>query len=262
MKTELIEFKNHKDEVLRGILVGGDSEEREGAILLPGFEEAGTSQTKFKLFSDELKKNEVPSFRFDYSGTGLSDGSFEDMSVDKWTKEFKMAVYAFKQVSDVEDVSIVAHSLSACVVASYLENQGEAPKTVLLAPALNQRKLLRYFFAVEKSEGEANWSDFEEYVKEEEFKDYCEKSEKIIGEHYLGEKYHMENKDKNYTPLLKEFDSKILHIHGKDDDSVPLESIEFEFSNTMLVENGDHHLERPDMREQWLGDAVKFVIGK
>lgn len=78
----------------------------------------------------------------------------------------------------------------------------------------------------------------------------------------------MENKDKDYSEILPvqgppldrlNVEENILHIHGDSDDKVPLDSLGVEFKRKIIVKNGDHDLERPDMIKQWLLGTVSFL---
>ena len=61
--------------------------------------------------------------------------------------------------------------------------------------------------------------------------------------------------ENNFKPFL----DKILHIHGNKDAVVPLESVSVNFSNQIIVEGGDHDLEKPDQTKQWLEKVVEFL---
>ena len=50
-----------------------------------------------------------------------------------------------------------------------------------------------------------------------------------------------------------------MHIHGNKDDKAPLENLNVEFKNKIIIKGGDHDLERPDMMEQWIKNAVDFI---
>jgi len=70
--------------------------------------------------------------------------------------------------------------------------------------------------------------------------------------------YFMENKDKDYSSYLERSKEKILHIHGMSDDVVPFESVNIDLNN-ILIKEGNHNLERPDMIEQWIKPIIKFI---
>lgn len=265
METRLVEFKNKSGDLLRGILVLGDTVSNKGVILLHGFERTATTEKKFKLLSDNLALHNIISLRFDFTGCGLSDGKFEKTTIKNMTDDFQQALEFIRKEHGIIEINIVAHSLSACVVANFLKShKNPFSKIVLLAPALNQKDLLRYWFiknTLEKSNGnlQITWNNFRGYLDEEEFKKDCLKEGKMTKANYISKDYFLENMSIDYSPFFKNIRKYILHIHGDKDDKVPLENLNIIFPNSIIVRGGDHDLERPDMINQWLNQCVSFI---
>ena len=257
MKTELLEFKNKSGATLRGMLTKYNS--KKTVILIHGFEGTAT-QKKFKLIADELSKREISSLRFDYEGCGISDGNFRSFTVKRMTQNFAAAISAVRRENNSDIIIPVAHSLSACVIADYLSEKNQFDKIALMAPALNQKDLLRYWFVQSNNKDKAiNWHNYRGYLKEQEFMRYCRKKGKMTGMNYLDSEYFIENIDKDYSHMLNDYSDRILLIHGQEDDVVPLESINVKFRNRVIVKKGDHDLERPDIVSQWLGRCINFL---
>jgi len=264
--TRLIEFKNKNNDLLRGILSLDNPSNNKGVIFLHGFERTATTEKKFKKLSDELARKHITSFRFDYTGCGLSDGDFRYTTVQKMTDDLQEALKTFKHKSNIEEIITVAHSLSSCTISKYLnkkENKDKFSKIVLIAPALNQKELLRYWFvksSIEKKENlEITWGNYREYLDEKEFRKDCNKKDKITKSNHISNRYFIENINKDYSKDLLNI-KNILHIHGNKDDKVPLEGIKIKFSNSIIVKNGDHDLERPDMMKQWFSKCISFIV--
>ena len=76
-------------------------------------------------------------------------------------------------------------------------------------------------------------------------------------EHIISNKYFLENYSKNYTDAFKKINTKILIIHGDKDEKVPITSNNLK--PDIIVKNGDHDLQRPDMVKQWLTKVIKFI---
>ncbi|NMB47798.1 hypothetical protein GYA01_03095, partial [Patescibacteria group bacterium] len=151
MKIELLEFNNINREILRGIFVSKNKDKKKVALMVGGFERSATTQKKFKVLADNLN---ISSLRLDYTGIGLSDGDFSDLTVQNLATDIKSATEVLNEKGFLE-VIVVCHSLSACAV-SLIANCFN--KIVLFAPALNQKELLRYWFvdSLEK-EKEIDW---------------------------------------------------------------------------------------------------------
>ncbi|MBU4056448.1 lysophospholipase [Patescibacteria group bacterium] len=260
-QTKLIEFQNKTGNLLRGILLSNGNS-RKAVLMCGGFERSTTTEKKFKATADELAKNNIISLRFDYTGCGLSDGDFSKTTVGRISGDIQSAADFLRKESGVKDISLICHSLSACAIGSLLNNIN-FKKIVLLSPALNQKDLLRYWFTVSAMEKQnphikINWSNFKNYLDEKRFQEDCLRTDKMTKSNYICSAYFLENKDKDYSSYFKN-NQNVLHIHGSEDDKVPLESLNVKFKNEIIVKGGGHDLERPDMFEQWINKAVEFI---
>lgn len=254
-KTKLIEFKNKKRITLRGVFVEPKNFKK-CVIFVHGFEGTSATDKKFKTLSDKLAKSNVASLRLDSEGGGLSDGDFKNMTVKNQASELKLVL---KKIH-TKNISIVAHSLGACVIAEYLnKNKTVFEKIVLMAPALNQKDLLKYWFVKHSHKSKKiTWDNYIKYFNEKDYiKDYTRK-EKMTGDNYFPTKYFLENQNKDYSESFKN-NANILLVIGDDDDDVPAKSIAVDFKNKIIVKKGDHDLRRPDMEKQYLDKVLKFI---
>ncbi len=265
MKTKLIEFFNTANQNLRGIITLPVREIKSGVICLHGFERCSTTEKKFKMLADELASNGIATLRFDFSGTGLSDGDFKFTSIEKQGLEFINAIEAFQHETRSKKISIIAHSLGACILANQLEKiHNQIEKIVLLAPALNQKTLLRYWFItnqMKKSDQTVavSWENYKNYLNESEFLKDCEKIGKITKMNYINPEYFLDGKDFDFSNVFDDMNLQILHIHGNKDLAVPLDSLNIKFKNQIIVDGGDHDLEKPNQMDQWLQKTIDFI---
>jgi len=297
MQTKLIEFKNHDKETLRGILTVPDKKPRAGTIFLQGFEignngknravsvnspgvgvagtiflqgfeRNATVEKKAKRMADALADKNIASLRFDASGCGLSDGDFSKTTLKGRAREMLKALDVFQKEMGGIKINFVAHSLGMCPLAlemGKLENK--INKMVFIAPALNQKDLMRFYFVRDlmkiKDPGiKICWANFRQYLDEDGFLADCRRTGRMARENYIGPDYYMEARDLDFSHSFDRVKERVLHVHGECDASVPLESLGVEFPNRIIVAGGDHDLERPDLWEQWFDRAVNFVSGK
>lgn len=259
MITKLIEFNNKESDILRGILVKPKKVYNNYIVLMfGGFERSGTTQKKFKKLSDELGERNIASFRFDATDCGLSDGNFYNITIESLTDDLLSAFSYLKKLS-YQKVSIVGHSLASCSI-SLIIKKINIEKVVLIAPALNQKDLLRYWFVQKNNQNiQINWNNYKDYLKEKEFIKNC-KLDLITKSHKLNYQYRDKNKEIDYSLNFSDFDKKkLLLIHGAMDDKVPLKSLNINFLNRIIIKKGDHDLEQPGIIEQWLNKAVNFL---
>lgn len=264
MKTELIELAGAKGNTLRGILSWRGTSERV-VLMLHGFERAASTEPKFKRLADALGQVGVASFRLDFTGCGLSDGDFQQNTTSSYVEDARLMISYLKE-KGLQPYAVVAHSLAACVVTSLdLEDQQAFERVVLLAPALNQKQLLRYWFVknlMKKKDPlfRVTWGNYSEFLDEAAFVTDCEKVDRMSKANFVGAEYFLQNKEHDYSERYIPSLSKTLLIHGSGDDTVPLESLSTSFPRQLIVKNGDHDLERPDLIKQWLPDAVRFLV--
>jgi len=271
--TSLLEFKNHKGETLRGLYDLASA--NKDLIFVHGFERT-TVESKFKNIVDRLGLR-FNMLRFDFSGCGLSDGKFKDLTVEKQTKELDRAVRKIQGIAGAKTISFVAHSFGCAVVLNYLASGVAEPeriksigigKVVFLSPALNQKELHRFWFTKNNVEAEITWANYKKHFSglKNLFEREMKKSPKMTKEHLISNAYFLENKDIDYQNLFEPlpFDpSKILIIHGDADDKVPIQSNDKLPAKVkkIIVSDGDHDLQRPDMLKQYLPRVIEFLKG-
>ena len=266
MKTQLVEFPNTNNESLRGILLNPENESSKGVIFISGFERNGTTEPKFKDLSDRLYGAGIPSMRFDFTGLGLSDGDFRQTTLENWTKEFSNAYNFFKAKTGVKDIYVVGHSLGNCVLGKYLEqDSNKIDKAILISPALNQKDLMRYWFVLGKMKKDnpaqlVEWGNYREFLNEEEFQEDVNKTDKMSKYNFIGAEYFKECSQLDLSNNFRGYEDKYLHVHGEKDAAVPIESLGIEFSNKVIVNGGDHDMERPNQRTQWIEKAIQYLV--
>lgn len=261
--TKLIEFKNQKGEILRGLF---DEAQNDKAIVFAHGFERTTVERKFKNLVDALV-GKINLFRFDFSGCGLSDGEFSDLTADKLTSELETALTLLRE-KGVKEFYLVAHSFGGCVALKTAIKNADVKKLLFLAPAFNQKELMRFWFVVsqmKKEPVEIAWENFKEHLNEDAFAQDVARRERMTKEHLLLNDYFAQNEKIDFQELFAELglDRKnILIVHGDKDDKVPPESndklpVEIEI---IKVSGGDHDLQRPDMAEQYLDRTIEFLV--
>lgn len=268
MKTKLIEFPNNENQNLRGIITLPDEKTKKAVICLHGFERCSTTEKKFKTLADIFAENMIATLRFDFSGCGLSDGDFKFTTIERQGEEFFQAVKTFQKEMGNLKVSVLAHSLGACILATQIEKiKPKIEKIILIAPALNQKDLLRYWFVASQMKKsnpniEITWQNYKHYLDEDAFTKDCQRDDKMTKANYILSDYFLQGKDFDFSENFNELNPKILHIHGLKDIAVPLESLNIKFENQIIMENGDHDLEKPNQMEQWNYKVVDFLLEK
>ncbi|GMA64494.1 lysophospholipase [Alicyclobacillus fastidiosus] len=116
-------------------------------ILLHGF--TGTKLEPHRIFlkiSRALEERGIASFRFDFMGSGESDGNFEDMTASLEIRDAKAILEMVRNDSRIlpDQVSLLGLSMGGFVAGITAGDLGDAVnKLILLAPAGNLRDIIQ-----------------------------------------------------------------------------------------------------------------------
>ena len=256
MRETQISFKNSKNLTLKGILALSSDEKNEVLICLHGFKRTSTER-KFQALTQKTTQINLSSFRFDFTGCGMSNGDYSEITVAQMTDDLKRAIEVLFE-KGFKRFSFFTHSLGACVLANLIDKHPkfcQIHKIALMSPALNQMELLRFWF-VQMERPNTLWEEYEYFFSEEKFEKYIKKEIPLSNPTYL--KYFEENKDRDYSCAFKE--KEVLHIHGMKDKIVPYESVDIScFSITNQILQGDHDMETPRHLNMWTQTVVEFL---
>lgn len=270
MKFFYEQVKKDNGIVMRGVVNTPDhfdsNKKYPAAIIIHGFGGDRNGSINFRLnHAKYLTERGYVVFRFDFSGSGESDGDFYDMTVSREEKELEMIndFAKMKYYVDNDRLYWIGHSLGG-VLASLLAYKEKPRAMVLLAPAsdMNNKNYLKVM-AKTVFEGEVSGES-----KLENNKSYEELISKIDDADIGGVRIH-----KNFLIdfILKDiygkalkYDGKVLIIRGTDD------SLVFKDSNKKLkdsfkdatyheIKGADHSFTNEDMRKELYELSYKFL---
>lgn len=251
-----VRFLNGRNEELVGTL-RFVPEADVGVIYLHGFAR-NHKERKFVALSTALENKRVMSLGFDFAGWGASGGERYASTVRRMAEDVVSAAIFLTQHKKIQRLHLCAHSLGACVAAQCLaERKMAIDRVVLIAPALNQRRLLRYW-SVRRSHPEVGWENFAQYLDEAAFAADCAR-ERLVKGKLLGPALFQENADRDYTPLLNACRDRVLQVHGAADQIVPLASVSEIFRRRVVVAGGNHEVESNREIEEWLEQVISFL---
>ncbi|MEK7660476.1 MAG: alpha/beta hydrolase [Pseudomonadota bacterium] len=214
---------------------------------------AGQKATAMDEFARE---NGLASLRFDYSGTGTSDGKFEDGTISKWLSESQEMI----DVNTNGDLILVGSSMGAWLAILLAMANCERVKALVLiapAPALTEDLM---------------WVTFSDGVKAEIMEQgYWMRPSPYDAVGYPITKALIED-GRNNSILNKSIDyDGIVHIlHGCKDADVPwqrspnlMENLNSNNVTLTLIKSGDHRLSEPQDLEtlrQVLRQTVRTIL--
>jgi len=247
IKEELITFKNKKREKLFGFLVLPKGKGKFPAVILVhGFAKT-KSERKFVKLSRELAKANIISFRFDFSGCGDSEGEFEKLSISKQLDDLKVAFKTLLKEKKVNKkrIGILAHSLGSVIACLFQAKYQKVKTLILVAPALNQKKLLKKWY--KKSE-----------IKKWKRQSFLDTPKGRIGISYLREA-------KDYNKILRTIKIPTLILHGKEDKNIPFKMAKETFKKLktkekrlIIIPKCDHHFESYFARQKLIENSLNW----
>lgn len=127
---------NHR---IFGVLYGaGHQPARCGFVFCAPFaEEMLWSQRVFVSLARELSSRGFPVLRFDYMGTGDSEGEFQDSTMQVWLSDIGAAIEVLRQESHVQRVVLLGLGLGATLAARKAEEESLVEGLVLWQPVLS-----------------------------------------------------------------------------------------------------------------------------
>jgi len=243
-----ISFLNEEGNQLMGIFhLPPNAYKSPLVVLIHGF--GGTkSNRRFVRLARALVDEGVSVFRFDFAGCGDSEGELENFTVKKGVSDLNFAIKAILKEADIDAhrVAFVAESLGGVVAVLFKNQFNFSLKTMVLwAPAFCQRKLLRIWHT------------------EKEIEDWRKKGYSIYKDRKVGLAYLKENERKDYSVALRRIDFPILVLHGKKDETVPIEfskELVRRYKNLKLIELvSDHKFEDYSDQMKLIRETVKWI---
>ena len=115
----------------------------QGAVLCaPWGQEYLRAHQSMRHLARLLARAGVHAFRFDYTGSGDSDGSDLDDSVTQWVDDTETAIDELKDTAGVEKVSLVGLRLGGAVAALAAKGRRDVQRLVLWDPVFDGAALL------------------------------------------------------------------------------------------------------------------------
>ena len=193
--------------VLRGMMNRPKQKKYPLVILLHGFTASRLGPCfAFVRLARELEKQGIGSMRFDFLGSGESDGDFKEMT---YMSECKQAIYILEEVKKLEDVTeiyLLGHSMGGAIAGNIAALFPDLiKKCCLWAPAFCMPSLIRY-------------------VKENNQFPLMENSFYDCKGLKLSKEFVDQIIDLDLYLHLEDYKNPLMIIHGNEDDTVPFVS--------------------------------------
>jgi len=239
---------------LRGMIhLPGTDGKYPGVILYHGFSgDRMEPGFMFVRFSRLLAENGIASIRFDFLGSGESDGSFTDMTFSREADQASLIMDYFRNLDNIDENRIILLGLSmGGALAGYLagKRSSELKGLVLWAPAGEMR------FLIEKREEGIERGEITGDIMD-------------ISGLRLGEDFVEDARTLNVFEQTAGYKGEVLIVHGTGDTVVPLAVSEGylklfgERAKLVLVDGADHTFQGIPWIEKLFDKTITFIKRK
>lgn len=232
-----------------GVIHRPKSNARTAAVLIcPGF--AGNKCGKFRMFvsiAEELAKRGITVLRFDYRGSGDSEGEFADITLEGKISDTLCALnyLSSDQRIDSERIGILGRSLGGAVAVLAARRCGTIKSLALLAPVFTSEPWKLAWEKI-KSHKEIQTADLEKYAH---------LPATMPNKHFLAEFFHMD--------LHREMEGlksiPLLHIHGMKDQIVGIEQAK-EFEATRGIKDNSRFIQLPSSDHDFSDNKERLMV--
>lgn len=205
----------------------------------------------FVKASRRLAKEGVATLRFDFRGSGESDGDFKDATVSGELEDAQASIDFLSAQDGVDENRLGVLGLSmGGFVASRLAAQDRRVKSLVLwaAGATAPRMFPRYVHLA--GQNRHRW---------------LEQGEWDFGGNVLGSRFLRDlERMKSHLPVLTRFKGKALVLHGDRDASVPVSEAEIyrktlKKAKVQILKGADHTFNRSDWEKTVIDTTVHWV---
>ncbi|KAF8776186.1 hypothetical protein HU200_003879 [Digitaria exilis] len=226
-----IVIRNRYGEKLVGVLHEAGS--KDIVVLCHGFRSSKESRTILNL-ANALTSEKISIFRFDFSGNGESEGTFEYGNYYKEVDDLHDVILHFKKHKR-DTLAIAGHSKGGNVVILYASMYHDISRIINLSGRYN----------LERGIGDRFGIDYMERINQHGFIDVEDRTGRVI--YRVTKESLMDRLKTDMQNACTSIDQncRVLTVHGSDDDVVPSEdAVEFDKyirnHELHIIEGADH----------------------
>jgi fermentation-respiration switch protein FrsA (DUF1100 family) len=258
MEERCVEFENEGMKLFGMLHIPDGKKPRPCVVFLHGY--TGDRIGEHFLFvkaARELARNGTASFRFDFRGSGESQGGFEDVTVESEISDALKAMELVRAMPEIDEskVALLGHSLGGCVAAC-VAAESEAVSLALWAPTAFVDYLVEKDGETVKDPYIWLPPDFREAVEKSGYVD--------MGGFKRGKAFF--ESIRYYDPLsaIAEYSGPVLILHGSEDQTVsPVNSRLLHESAggqklLVVVDGADHTFASGHWEDQVIGATVRW----
>lgn len=230
ISQEKIVIRNRYGEKLLGVLHEAGS--KEIVVLCHGFRSSKESRTILSL-ADALTSEKISIFRFDFSGNGESEGTFQYGNYCKEVDDLRDVILHLKKLK-FDTHAITGHSKGGNVVILYASMYRDIPNVINICGRFN----------LERGIGDRFGNDYMEQMNKHGFIDVSDKTGRFMFRVSKESLMDRLKTDMQAACMSIDPNCRVLTVHGANDDVVPSEdALEF---NKYIINHKLHIIEGAD----------------
>lgn len=257
MVGKAIEFKNGKDQILRGFIhIPKNKKKPDAIITLHGFP-GSCDGKRLRTTASKLQKLGYLVLRFDFSGTDSSDGKFEDKLISNEVSDIKYAIDFLKNNYSIGKLILYGHSTGATDASLYAYKDKRINKLILSGVVFDLKKSVHYDFSDEQVR------DF--WTKG--YATYPWAHGWLVGKR-IKKEYYDEFFKLDIPKSIKKYRRPLLIIHGDHDEHIKTEIAKelYETANKpkklVIMKGADHKFSNRKHMTQFISQVDKFIKAK
>ncbi len=246
----IIEYKelNSNGYILRGLFSKPDHDFKNIIVMLHGFTgHKNENGYLFKQLTKTLTNNSFATLRFDFMGSGESDGDFTDFTFFTEMADAKLIIQEAYRLNGNKKVILLGFSMGGAVASRVsLELKDYLEKLILLSPAGNMPTLIHNRFLTHQIDENGNID---------------------MGGYYMNKRIDDAFNGYDMYKDIETFDLPVLIVQGSSDQSVPVATSKkydelYPHSKYVLIEGSEHCYTKVAYRKMLNETVLEFVIKK
>ncbi len=244
MEKELF-ILNRNGDKLSAVLHKPKNETKSIVLVSSSFKGDKDYQPIIKKFCEKACEEGIAALRYDYYGSGESEGKYEESTVNTHIHDL-LDVIEFVRNLDYEKISLAGLSLGTTI--SWMVTDDHIRSLILWSPPFNLKWLYERYIS--------NFENNNYILIKRQFDDKVMK---------ISKKFIEQCKDLDMKDIIKKSKAPALVVYGTEDHGIKLETIKeyYEMINSekelLVIEGGDHNYMKEDAREKCMQKSIDWL---
>ncbi len=246
-----VAFKNKRGLILRGVLHVPERFDT-AVVFCHGFPSTSRGHSATRVGRD--LGNRFLTLRFDFSGTPISDGKFEDKLMSREVEDIRCAIDFLKKNYSFKQLVLIGHSTGAIDASLYAHQDKRIGKLILTGAVHDLANAARYDF-----------TDYQMYEFWKKGHVVYRRPEDWVNGKKLKKAFYDEFFTLDIPRTIKKYHKPLLIIHGEHDvipwdkEGYTLYKIANRPKRFVLIKGADHSFSAPHQWRSVVKHMIRFI---